>query len=149
MKKNIFIGLLSVLLGFSLGNLFMKDKDYLNPNWNKKEKYYFIEEGIYSSLDNLKNNLIDVREKVIDYNNKKYYVYLGITKNKKLADKIIDIYEKKGIKVHTVEKFLDSEEFLQNVLQFDNLIKSTSEEDQVLTIESVVLANYEEIMKKE
>ena len=76
-------------------------------------------------------------------------INVGITKNKVLATKIQEIYQKRGINSHTVEKYLDSEEFLQNVLQFDNLIKNTEEEEDILTIESVVLANYEEILKKE
>ena len=149
MKKTILIGMLSVSLGFFLGNIFMSEKSILKKNWNKEEKYYFIQEGIYSSYDNLKNNLISIKQKVIDKKKDKYYVYVGITKNKVLATKIQEIYKKRGINSHTVEKYLDSEEFLQNVLQFDNLIKNTEEEEDILTIESVVLANYEEILKKE
>ncbi|MBR2828211.1 MAG: hypothetical protein IKE70_03170 [Bacilli bacterium] len=149
MKKTFFIGMLSIGLGFFLGNIFMSEKSILQKNWNKEEKYYFIQEGIYSSYENLKNNLISIKQKVIDQEKDKYYVYVGITKDKKLASKIKDIYQKRGINSHTIEKYLDSEEFLQNVLQFDNLIKKTEDEEDILTIESVVLANYEEILKKE
>ena len=46
------------------------------------------------------------------------------------------------------EKHLSSEEFSTNVEQFDLLIRETKDIDQVLTIEEVILANYEEIIKK-
>lgn len=149
MKKMLLVGLLSVGTGFLMGYLFLSEKNSLIKNWNRQEKYYFIEEGIYSSFDNLKNNLSSVRGKVIDFEDNKYYVYFGITKNQMIADKIQDIYQNKGYKVHIIEKYLTSEEFLQNVLQFDNLLIDKNEEEEILTIESVVLANYEEIIKKE
>ena len=43
---------------------------------------------------------------------------------------------------------LSNEEFNNNVTQFDLLINATTSEKEILTIEKVVLANYEEIIKK-
>ena len=40
---------------------------------------------------------------------------------------------------------LDNEEFSNNVVQFDWLVKDSEYEDDILTIEEVVLANYEEL----
>ena len=147
--KTLLTGTISIGSGFFMGYLFLSEKDAIIPNWNQQEKYFFIEEGIYSSYENIISNLSNIREKVIDYDNKKYYVYLGITKDRKNANRLLDLYQKKGLKVHLTEKYLNSEEFLQNVLQFDSLMKEKEEDDEIITIESVVLANYEEIFKKE
>ena len=47
-----------------------------------------------------------------------------------------------------IEKNIKSEEFSTNLNQFDLLIKDTNDPDQILTIEEVILANYEEIIKR-
>ena len=95
----------------------------------------------------LENNLTSINIKTIDYNNDKFYVYLGITKNKKVAEKLKTIYKEKGYPVIIKEKHLENEEFSNNVTQFDLLINATKEEDEILTIEEVVLANYDELIK--
>ena len=111
--------------------------------------YYFLQQGVYSNKDNLKNNSKDLSQKIIDYNNDKYYVYVGITKDKKVADKLIKIYKEKGIILHKKEKSINSKELKSNIEQFDLLINATKEDDEILTIEDVVIANYNEIIKKE
>lgn len=146
MKKVIISGLLFITLGFFIGKFIFKEP-LISHNKNQ-EKYYFLQEGVYQNKDNLNNNLTDITQKIVDYNDNKYYVYVGITKDLKVAEKIMKIYEKEGLNIHLKEKTLSSEEFSANVSQFDLLINDTTDSNQVLTIEEVVLANYEEIIKK-
>ena len=126
MKKIIILGIIYIIIG-----------------------YYFLQEGVYTNTDILQTNLVNLNKKIIDYNNNKYYVYVGITKDLEVAEKIIKIYEKEGYNITILEKGLSSEEFSTNVNQFDLLIKDTKDNNQILTIEEVVLANYEEIIKKQ
>ena len=77
------------------------------------------------------------------------YVYLGITRDSNNAKKIKAIYEKKGYQIYIKEQNLSNEEFYNNVTQFDLLITGTNKESEILTIEEVVLANYEELIKKD
>lgn len=146
MKKIIISGILLIILGYYLGNFIFND---LNINKLKKEeKYYFLQEGVYNNKDNLNNNISNLTNKIIDYKNDKYYVYVGITKDLEVAEKLMKIYEKDGFNIYIKEKGLSSEEFSTNVSQFDLLIKENEDDNQILTIEEVVLANYEEIIKK-
>lgn len=149
MKNILLKGVLFIILGFMLGNYIFGTKIKPLKSLYNKEIYYFLQEGVYSNEDTLKNNLRGLTQKVVDYNNDKYYVYVGITKDLEVAEKLKKIYEDKGIKVYQKEKNVTSEEFSNNVEQFDLLIKATTEEDEILTIEEVVLANYDEIFKKE
>ena len=59
-----------------------------------------------------------------------------------------EIYENKGYQIYIKEQNLSNEEFYNNVTQFDILINSTNKESEILTIEEVVLANYEELIKR-
>ncbi len=149
MKKILIKGLCLIIIGFLIGEIiFGSKKNYFNKLKNS-ETYYFLQEGVYSDQNILKNNLKKINEKIIDYQQNKYYVYVGITKDKEVLDKLTKIYQKNGFDIYPKEKNIISEEFSTNVSQFDLLIKQTTEESQILTIEKVVLANYEEIIKKE
>ena len=51
-----------------------------------------------------------------------------------------------GYQIYIKDVRLNNEEFANNVTQFDLLVKESSSSEDVLTIEEVVLANYEEII---
>ena len=96
----------------------------------------------------MEENIKNMDLKVVDELDNKYYVYLGITKDESIAKRLKDIYESQGYQIYIKEVSLSNEEFNNNVTQFDLLINATTSEKEILTIEKVVLANYEEIIKK-
>ena len=94
-------------------------------------------------------NTKDLETKLVNKENDKFYVYLGITRDEENAKKIKQIYNNKGYQLYIKEVSLSNEEFYNNVTQFDLLIKNTDKKEEILTIEEVVLANYEEIIKSQ
>lgn len=124
-------------------------KEKLINTFSEGKTYYFIQEGVYSSKEIMTENTKDIQVKTVDTINNKQYVYLGITRDNNNAKKIKDIYEKKGYQIYIKEQNLSNEEFYNNVTQFDILVNSTDKESEILTIEEVVLANYEELIKKD
>ena len=96
----------------------------------------------------MQENTKDLLVKTVDSKNDKQYVYLGITRDEKNAKKLKEIYENKGYQIYIKEQNLSNEEFYNNLTQFDILINSTNKESEILTIEEVVLANYEELIKR-
>ena len=148
MKKLIIKSFIFISIGFLLGNMIFDNNKEFFRKMKSTDTYYFLQEGVYSDYNNLQNNISKISEKIIEKQQDKYYVYVGITKDKTVAELLKNIYEKKGIKVYQKEKNISSREFSENVNQFDWLIKETEDEDQILMIEKIVLANYEEISKK-
>lgn len=148
MKKIIIWSLIFIVLGFLLGEFIFTDKIELIKKLQKGDTYYFLEEGVYNDYNSISNNLSDIGKKIIVNKDNKYHVYVGITKDLEVLEKIKKIYEKKNINVYPKEIILSSRFFSTNVDQFDLLIKDTKDNDQILTIEEVVLSNYEEIIKK-
>lgn len=124
-------------------------KEKLVNTFSEGKTYYFIQEGVYSSKEIMTENTKDIQVKTVDTLNDKQYVYLGITRDNNNAKKIKDIYEKKGYQIYIKEQNLSNEEFYNNVTQFDILVNSTDKASEILTIEEVVLANYEELIKKD
>lgn len=150
MKKTLKISIFSIALGAIAGivlNNTYKEK-LSNSFLNEGKTYYFIQEGVYSSISSMQENTKDLLVKTVDLKNDKQYVYLGITRDEKNAKKLKEIYENKGYQIYIKEQNLSNEEFYNNVTQFDILINSTNKESEILTIEEVVLANYEELIKR-
>lgn len=148
MKKTLIIGFLFAVIGSLLGiKIYKYNYNSLNEVASSNNNYYFLQEGVYEQKDNLNNALKKLDQKIVTYKNNKYYVYVGITKNKNTVSKLKKIYQKKGLNLTEKVQTINNEEFLNNVLQFDSLIASSSTEDEILTIEEVILANYDEIIQ--
>lgn len=146
----MIVSLASIILGALSAMLLSSTyKEKLINTFSEGKTYYFIQEGVYSSKEIMAENTKDILVKTVDTLNNKQYVYLGITRDNNNAKKIKDIYEKKGYQIYIKEQNLSNEEFYNNVTQFDILVNSTDKESEILTIEEVVLANYEELIKKD
>ena len=146
MKKKIFYSIIILITGIIVGrNIYLYKSTQVFSN---KDIYYFIQEGVYSSKSIMEENIKNMDLKVVDEIDNKYYVYLGITKDENIAKRLKEIYESEGYQIYIKEVSLSNEEFNNNVTQFDLLINATTSEKEILTIEKVVLANYEEIIKK-
>lgn len=148
MKKLLVKGIMFIILGFILGNFIFKNKNEIIKKISKEDTCYFIQEGVYKDETSLKKNLNLINTKAYDINNDEYHVYLGITKDYEIANELVKIYENRGYKTYLKKKKVLSKKFLNNVKQFDSLIKATTNEDKILTIEEVVLANYMQIINK-
>lgn len=148
MKKTLINGLLFIIAGFIIGNFIFGNSKEIIKNIQKKDIYYFLQEGVYKDKESLKKNLNILPNKTYDITNNEYHVYLGITKDYEVAEKLMSIYDKKGYKTYLKKKRIQSPKFSKNINQFDSLIKVTNEEDKILTIEEIVLANYMEIINK-
>ena len=146
MKKKIFYSIIILITGIIVGRNIYLSKSM--QTFSNKDIYYFIQEGVYSSKSIMEENIKNMDLKVVDELDNKYYVYLGITKDESIAKKLKEIFESQGYQIYIKEVSLSNEEFNNNVTQFDLLINATTSEKEILTIEKVVLANYEEIIKK-
>ena len=149
MKKTFVVSAIFIVLGLIIGNNIRKfNYNSVKEIVSKNESFYFLQEGVYEKKENLEKNIKNLEQKVVDYQDNKYYVYVGITKNKNIAQKIKKIYAKKGLNLYEKVKTISNEEFTNNVTQFDLLINNSTTDEEILTIEEVVLANYEEILNK-
>lgn len=150
MKKTFAYGLVFTILGSIFGfNVFKSSENELLKTFKESYNYYVLQEGIYSNKNIMQENIKNIDSKTIEEDNGKYYVYLGITTNKENALKLKKIYEEKGYQLYIKNLKIANEEFYNNTVQFDLLISNAEKEEEILTVEEVVLANYEEIVKKD
>lgn len=149
MKKRIFITVTLLLIGVVLGTKIYSAKASIENVFAEGQTYYFLQEGIYSSKKIMEENIQNISPKIVNYDDSKYYVYLGITKDEDNAKKIKKIYSQKGYNIYIKEVKLNNEEFYNNVTQFDLLLNNTNNSNEILKITEVVLANYEETVKSQ
>lgn len=144
MKKTIVYGLIATILGYIIGNILFTNKEFIKIK-NDKYKYYLLQEGIYydNSLDKTKSN---INSKIVEKDGNKISIYVGITKDLEVVERLINIYEEKNIKLSIVEKNYSNEELKNNIEQFDFLILAAKDKDEILKIEEVVIASYDEII---
>ena len=144
MKKVIIRCLIFLVGGILVGNHIYKN---INPKllnvFNEQEKYYCLQYGIYKDKDNMQKETRDISPKLVIEKNNNYYVYLTITSNLDNAEKLKKYFEEDGISSYLKEIKVESEEFKNNVREFDILIENTNRKNEVYTIEEVVLSNYE------
>ena len=57
------------------------------------------------------------------------------------------MYESKGYSIYEKQIDVNNEEFINNIDQFDILVDSTKNNNDISTIEEVILANYEDLIQ--
>lgn len=118
MKKLFLTGLTFIVIGYFLGNYIFNIKVNLFDTSN--DKYYFIKSKTTNE-------------------------YLAITKDLEIVERLQIIYKSQGIKSLVLEKEINSTVLASNIKQFDRLVKTATKEQDIITIEEVVLANYKKI----
>lgn len=146
MKRTIILAVVFLTLGTICGNFLYQKAPNSISVFQQDSSYYFLQEGVYTSKDVMQESIKDIPHKLVVFKDDMYYVYVGITKSEKNADKIQKIYEELGYQIHITTESLDNEEFSSNVTQFDLLVEEAESSEDVLTVEEVILANYEELI---
>lgn len=146
-KRFIFSLIIAIVSGALLGHtLFEKFKEEEQTVFNDMSPIYFLREGVYDNLEYALANANKFDAKIIVKEKAKYYLYLAISKSEDNLASIKKIYNDKNLVVET--KNIKNESFLTALDQMENLFKKASSDEEKLTIEKVILANYEELVLK-
>lgn len=107
---------------------------------------YAIQYGVYTSADTLNKNLSNLDNYVVSQEDGKYYIYLGFTTNYTNLSKIKNIYESMGMDIYTKEIYINNSEFVNNLEQYDVLIDSVNDEEDIMSINEAILSSYDEMI---
>ena len=73
---------------------------------------------------------------------------MGITTDYDNAKKIQDFYEQQGVELYIKEDEVASDEFFNELSQYDILLESTDTEEEITSVLATILASYEEFVLK-
>lgn len=144
MKNKFLIPIIaSIAIGFIFGKVFFNQYENNSlTTFNEGEKTYFISIGTYSSLREIK----DQNNYLVLLQNDGYHVYTGITQNKKNCEKIQEIYKEIANNTYVEEIYLTNQNFLNILKEYDKIVSFASNED-IKSIEKIVISNYKEMVK--
>lgn len=141
MKMNFLIPIISaVLLGYLCASFVLAEYDNSLENNN----VYFLQSGAYTSLESSKDDLTNIDNKLTIKENDKYYSYIGITASLNEAERIKKMYQDKKIDLYVKKVTIDNKEFINQLSQYEVLLKNSKTLDEINRILKVILATYEE-----
>lgn len=146
MKIKVLIPIFfSILIGFLFGKIIFDKYDTTSINaFEEGEKIYMVEIGIFSSEEMAKKQFSDIDNYLLLLEKNNYYLYGGITKNIKTAEKIKEYYLKITNNVNIKEKVIDNKNFLNILSEYDKITLISSSIEDLIGIEKIVISNYKE-----
>ena len=140
MKKYILTIIISLLVGVFLSNYVIKeyDSDILST-FSEKKTLYLVQQGVYSSIDSMKENTSNLNEYIYSNIDNLYYVYVGITLDVENASKIQKIYDMETI-IKT--NIISDKELIEYIEKFDIVLKETNDKETIKEITKQVLKKY-------
>ena len=148
MKKYLLTIIFALIIGFFLGNFLLKqynDYETLTVSSNSKEVYFF-QYGVYSNVENMEENTINLENYIYKIEDEKYYVYIGLTGNKNNIDKLSNHYKNWGYDVIVKSYYISNQQFINLLNNFDEVIKNTEDSTVISSIICQTLQKYEDVV---
>lgn len=148
MKKYITSILTATVIGYLLAYFMFKQYDYdsnIQTVFTNGTKVYLIQQGVYSSLDSMKENMISFNYYIYTYDDNKYYTYIAITKNLENLEKLKGYYKSLGYSIYVKEIDINISEYINVLEQYDNLLATTDSKETIDAIMMQALSKYEEL----
>lgn len=140
---------LSVIIGLFFGKVFFDSYDGKTTTvFSEKDKIYMIQTAVSSSSEKLKESFKDYKKFLCLKEEDGYHLYVGITKSKKIANKIKEFYEGMDYSIYIKEKIIDNKSFLSILGEYDKIVQITTNDD-LPEIEKIVMSNYKEMVMVE
>jgi hypothetical protein len=146
-KKIILSVVFTMLLGIATAKV-VYSKTISSYDKKSNNTVYFLQLGVYTNKNSMQLDTKSIENKIVTQENDKYYVYVGISKSKKNLEKISKLYKNDGYSLYIKEMSVLNNEFLVNLEQFDKLIESAKTNEEINTINMVILSSYEEMVIK-
>lgn len=138
--KTLISFVISILIGLLFGNLVLSQ--YKNNISHDTNDYaiYMVQQGVYSTMESMEENTVDLSDYMYVKKDDKYYVYLGVTQDIATANIIKDNYD---MDLYIKENNIDDEELVMMIKQNDDLIKENNSKKDVLSYSKKSLEIYE------
>ena len=148
MKKYLLTFLIAIVIGFFLSNFFLRQyNDFEGIKVSGiGEELYFIQYGVFSNLESLEENTIELQNYVYTKQDNLFYVYVGITSIEENAKKIVELYKSLGYDTIIKRFSITNKDFLELLVNYDEVLKSTSDNTAISSIINQVLTKYEEVV---
>lgn len=146
MKKYFYTFIIALIIGFFLSYYFIIQYDDYNgiKVSSVSDELYFIQYGVFSSLESMESETISLTNYVYSKIDDKYYVYIGITNNSDNVNKIVSYYKDLGYETIIKKYQVNNKNFIESVKEFDNILLETTDKTVINSIINQTLIKYEQ-----
>ena len=134
---------LSIVIGYFFGTFLYNQYNDSLLAFNKTKVIYFLQQGVYKDNNSLNEDLSNLSVSYVSEENDLYHVYIGMTSSFELAEKIKGIYKEQGITLYIKEKEVNNQYFNNEIEQYDKLLNSCNEYNQLNKILDAIVDSYE------
>ena len=150
MKKLMFPVFCSLLLGVMMGYYLFHEYDStvkIKPVFQEtSEKVYFFQLGVYSDLESVQNSTRSFTNYIYALEDSQYHVYVALTKSSKNVEKLKGYFKEKGYDIYVKEMVISSEEYLDKLTQYDQVLEKTTEKEAIENVVDKILTEYKEMV---
>lgn len=146
--KTMFPVIMCILVGFFMSNFMFKqyNSDETILVSGEKEGLYFLQVGVYSSEESMKDNLKNTETYIYEKADNLYYAYVGIIKSEENLNKLKGYFEDLDYVIYSKVKNVENKAFLEVLNQYEIMLKETSDSKTIKTIANQIISKYEELV---
>ena len=136
MRKFLISLLICVLIGCVCATIIyngMKKDEKLAIN-NKEVTIYLFQVGAFKNYKNVDTITKTLNNYIVEEKDNTYFVYVGITKDKKNIDKLHEFFNKNVNNIYVKEKKVSNINFLKYLKKYDSLLKETTNYETIKLI---------------
>lgn len=148
MKKNLIWIVSCIVVGLIMGKIMFDQYDDNTKQTSAvlSEKVYLFQAGVYSNFENMKSAGAKYDNYIYMEKDSKYYLFIGITKSEENKEKLKQYFDSLSYETYIKEMNLDHSGFLENLSQYDLLLKEAKTNQEIREINKSILAKYEELV---
>ena len=147
MKMNIVVPIIcAVLLGYLCASFIFNQYGVNSLVFNENGNIYFLQCGAYTTEEASQKEIVGINEKITVKEGEKYYSYIGMTASNEIAKNIQKMYKEKGIDIYIKSSYLENEDFISQLVQYDVLLEASKDLEEVNSVLKTVLATFDEII---
>lgn len=144
-KRYLIYISLAIAVGAVFGNIFY-NKYEKEQSLEKEYNSYLLQLGIFDTKEDMNKELLEIDDYIVIEKKNKYYVYVGVSTNKKNVTKLQEIFLDKDINTSIKKTVISDIEFMNSLEQFELLLDSVSSNEDIMSINEAILSSYEEMV---
>lgn len=148
--KNAYPIISAIIIGICLSKFMFNQYNYdpkLSTVFGNGTSVYFLQQGVYSSKENMEQNCASFPHYIYSVSDEKYYVYVAITKSEENLEKLKGYYHNLGYSIYVKELNISNQDFINILEQYDVLLSKSTENSVIEAITAQALLKYEELIK--
>ncbi len=136
----------AVLLGYLCASFIFNQYGVSSFVFSDSKNIYYLQCGAFNTEEASLKDIKGIEDKLTIKEGDKYYSYIGMTTSNKIAKNIQKMYKEKGIDIYVKSDYLENEDFISQLNQYDVLLEASKNINEVNSVLKTVLATFDEII---